>query len=381
MVGAKARGRRVAERRVEVAVGGQRRGRAGDEQCCRDDRRETESGACPLLLRVGGLPSQRPERRACYAGSAVFQRGLDPGVERVEAVQRERLGAARSVGAPSAPWCSRTQCSSSRRRGRRAQRRRPLADHPHAELDMAEHPALVADPDLGAVGELARLAEVVDERGADQQVMAQPRVQHARLERERADRDRVLEQPAEVGVMAAARARRAAPLGTQLVVGRAARAAAGRSPGRGPRRRGARGSRRARRGRGRRRAGTRPDRRPRPRRARSPAARPGARRGSARRGPRRATRSPRSKRPASVSASRNARAWTLPVRSRSSTARYGAPARVVSRSLRVQANVPTSSWPGRRVAIVGGSAVAAIVVRSSTLGRTGRTLESGAARP
>jgi hypothetical protein len=35
-----------------------------------------------------------------------------------------------------------------------------------AEHDVAEQPALVAEADLGAVGELARLAEVVDERGA-----------------------------------------------------------------------------------------------------------------------------------------------------------------------------------------------------------------------
>ena len=80
---------------------------------------------------------------------------------------------------------------------------------------MAEQAALVGEPDLGAVGELAGLAEVVHERGAEQQVRIQTRVQLGALERERADRDRVLEQPAEVGVVAGARARRAAPLGAQ----------------------------------------------------------------------------------------------------------------------------------------------------------------------
>ena len=83
---------------------------------------------------------------------------------------------------------------------------------------MAEQPALLAQPDLGAVGELAGLAEVVDERGGEQQVRIQTRMQLGALERQRADRDRVLQQPAEVGVVAGARARRAAPLGAQRVV-------------------------------------------------------------------------------------------------------------------------------------------------------------------
>ena len=84
-----------------------------------------------------------------------------------------------------------------------------------AEHEVAEQPALVRQADLRAVGELARLAEVVDDRRRHEQVGVQPRVQLARLQRERADRDRVLEQPAEVGVMAGARARRAPPLGAQ----------------------------------------------------------------------------------------------------------------------------------------------------------------------
>ena len=69
---------------------------------------------------------------------------------------------------------------------------------------MAEQPALAAALDLRAVGELARLAEIVDDRGAEQQVAVQARVQRAQLQRERGDRDRVLEQAAEVGVVAGA---------------------------------------------------------------------------------------------------------------------------------------------------------------------------------
>ena len=65
--------------------------------------------------------------------------------------------------------------------------------------------------------------------------------------------------------------------------------------------------------------------------------------------PRTRTSSPRSKRPASRSASRNARAWIAPVRSRSSSARYGAPERAVSRSLREQAKTASTSSPARSV--------------------------------
>ena len=43
--------------------------------------------------------------------------------------------------------------------------RRALVEQPLAEHDVAEQPALLRQPDLGAVGELARLAEVVHERG------------------------------------------------------------------------------------------------------------------------------------------------------------------------------------------------------------------------
>ena len=120
----------------------------------------------------------------------------------------------RRPGAASGPWWLSTQCSSATRRSG-ASAGEPRLEQLLAEHDVAEQPALVGEPDLGAVGELARLAQVVHERRGDQQVGVQPRVQLAGLERERADRDGVLEQAAEVGVVAAARARRAAPLGAQ----------------------------------------------------------------------------------------------------------------------------------------------------------------------
>ena len=50
-----------------------------------------------------------------------------------------------------------------------------LAQEPQADLHVAEQTALLARLDRGAVGELPRLADVVDDRGADQQVAVEPR--------------------------------------------------------------------------------------------------------------------------------------------------------------------------------------------------------------
>ena len=207
-------------------------------------------------------------------------------------------------------------------------------------------------PDLRAVGELARLADVVQQRGGDQHVGVQPRVQDARLQRERPDRDGVLEQPAEVGVVAGARARRAPELGAQLGVGEhgAQPVRAGRC--RGPRGSGARGSRRARRGRGRRRAGRRPGRRP--PRGRSPctSSDSSSRKRSTR--ARTRTRSPRSKRPAEHVgvAERAARDRRLTGRGTPAPG-TGEPERAIRRSLRVHARTRSTSWPARRAATEG----------------------------
>ena len=80
---------------------------------------------------------------------------------------------------------------------------------------MPEQPPLVGQPDLGAVGELARPPEIVHQRGRQQQVLVQARVQLADLVGERRHRDRVLEQAAEVRVVPASRARRAPQLRPQ----------------------------------------------------------------------------------------------------------------------------------------------------------------------
>ena len=67
---------------------------------------------------------------------------------------------------------------------------------------MPEQPPLLAAGDLGTVGELVGAAEVVQERGSEQQVAVETGVQGAELQREAGNGDGVLEQSAEVGVMA-----------------------------------------------------------------------------------------------------------------------------------------------------------------------------------
>ena len=273
---------------------------------------------------------------------------LDRRVDRVQPVQRQRLGRRKPASG----------------RGRRpvvaenaVQQRQPamLIESPHAVLgqqlltehQMTEQPPLLGQADLGAVRELPRPAEVVRDRGGQQQIGVQPRVQLAGLVRERRDRDRVLEQPAEVGVVP--RPACTAPGATRLAARRrpAGRPATPGSRGRRPRPKGARESRRARPGRGMQTVGS----------AAGSTASESAREisdssstsSSRNRSTRPTTRttSPRSNRPASASAFWNARAGTAPVRSRSSSARYAEPVRVISRSLRVHANTPLTSCPGR----------------------------------
>src|SRR5215211_1512211 len=118
----------------------------------------------------------------------VLQCALDRRVERVEPVQGQRLGRSeapprRRVGPVVAEHavCQREPSAL-------VHRPRALVDHALAEHEVAEQPALLAQPDLGAVGELARLPEVVHERGADQQIGVEPPVQRRRLDRQRRHR-------------------------------------------------------------------------------------------------------------------------------------------------------------------------------------------------
>ena len=153
---------------------------------------------------------------------------MTPASSALSAVQRERLGRAeapprRRVGAVMGEDAVREREAA---RASSPDVARALVEHPQPELDVPEQPALVGQLDLGAERELAGAPEVVDDRGGEQQVLVEPRVQRARLDGQRGHRDGVLEQPAEVGVVAVARARLAAQRRAQLVVAEHACAAA-----------------------------------------------------------------------------------------------------------------------------------------------------------
>src|SRR4051812_39952866 len=102
--------------------------------------------------------------------------------------------------------------------GETAKRGDPLADHPLADHHVADQPPLLAQSDLSAELELAGLADVVRQRGAEEQVGVESGMDEAQLMRQRCDADRVLEQPAEVRVVAGARTRRATELLAELRV-------------------------------------------------------------------------------------------------------------------------------------------------------------------
>ena len=85
-----------------------------------------------------------------------------------------------------------------------------LLEQPEPEVDVAEQASLVGRREDRRPPELARPADVVDERRGEQQVGAQARMDLGELAAERRDADRVLEQPAGVRVVAV-RGRRIRP--------------------------------------------------------------------------------------------------------------------------------------------------------------------------
>src|SRR5215831_1343016 len=90
------------------------------------------------------------------------------------------------------------------------QTREMRGDQAQAQLEVPQQPTLPGACDLSSVAELRGLAKIVDDRGAQQQVTVQARVERAELQRHRRDGDSVLEQAAEVSVMAGGRAPRPA---------------------------------------------------------------------------------------------------------------------------------------------------------------------------
>src|SRR3954468_12648524 len=100
----------------------------------------------------------------------VLESALDRYVERVEAVERQRLRGAEAAARRGVGAVVAEHAVGEREPPRLVHAGRPLVEDALAEHEVAEEAALFAEADLGAVGELARLAEVVDERGADEQV-------------------------------------------------------------------------------------------------------------------------------------------------------------------------------------------------------------------
>ena len=131
-------------------------------------------------------PLNRVVVRSARLPEPVLERALDAGVEGVEAVERERLGRAEAAARRGVRPVVAEHAVQQRDAAVGGELGHARLEQLLAEHDVPEQPALVGQPDLGAVGELARLAEVVDDRRGDQQVGVEPRVQLARLGGERA---------------------------------------------------------------------------------------------------------------------------------------------------------------------------------------------------
>ena len=166
--------------------------------------------ATQLVFRAQAGPRARLE--------ALLEGALDAGVQGVQPVEGERLwdGEAAATGGATDSFRAvvREQTVEKRRAALRRQVSRSRAHDFGAQRQVPHQASLLGDPKLGPIGELARLADVVEERRGHQQVRVQARMQLADLEHQRRHGDRVLDQPTNVGVMAGAGAGRAAKLRT-----------------------------------------------------------------------------------------------------------------------------------------------------------------------
>ena len=192
----------------------------------------TRSGFAASASASAAAPTSTPELAAAGRADAVLERALDPGVEGVQPVERERLGrraAAASAGRRARGGRGRSDSSAARRSPGRSPAAAPTISAPICRWP-SSRPSL-AQPELGAVGELAGLADVVQERGGHQQVRVEPRVEQADLGDQGRDRDGVLDQAAEVGVVAAAGAGRAPELGSRPGLVNSTRSTTARRPG------------------------------------------------------------------------------------------------------------------------------------------------------
>ncbi len=97
-------------------------------------------------------------------------------------------------------WWQATAWSSSVA-NRDVERLGPFLDQPKPEVDVAEQPPLLGGPERRRPTELAGSADVVEQGGREEQICAQAGMELRGLPGKRRDADRVLEQPARVGVV------------------------------------------------------------------------------------------------------------------------------------------------------------------------------------
>ena len=88
------------------------------------------------------------------------------------------------------------------------QRRGAVLDQPQPEMDVPKQPAFLGRAERRPALELERPSDVVEERGRQHEVRPQARVQLRGLAAERRDADRVLEQPARIGMVCLGRRQR-----------------------------------------------------------------------------------------------------------------------------------------------------------------------------
>ncbi len=115
-------------------------------------------------------------RRILRAGQAVLERALDPGVERVEPEQRERLGRAEPAAGGRGGSVVAEHAVRQRKPPLLVEAGGPIGDQSLADHQVAEQPSLLGQPELGSVREFPRAAEVVRDRGGQKQVGVQARM-------------------------------------------------------------------------------------------------------------------------------------------------------------------------------------------------------------
>ena len=224
---------------------------------CRHESGPTQAPNGNLLaIRPGGFRAPARPLRLRQAHSGGRARGPQPSETGGPVAGRDRGGRGCSATARGA-W------PPERRSSRRA--RSVTSCWPSVRWPTSEPASLKRD--LGAEIELERLAHVVQDRRAQEQVGVEPGVERAGLVGERPDGHRVLDQPAEVGVVPRTRAGGAPEVRAEGVVAEERVAAGAEGRRRTPRARGARGSRPAPPCRDTQQGGTRRDRWPPPARA------------------------------------------------------------------------------------------------------------------